>query len=61
MSIRLTQKAFKRINHKPEIIEKNIESNFLHEWFVNTFIAGRRHYFIITEARSLYSSTPPLL
>jgi len=60
MVLKLTKKAMDKIKVKIFDIEPNVEKQLpLNEWYVNHFKLGQKGYFIITEAKSLYSIIEP--
>jgi len=55
MIIRATKKTIIKIKKKEYDCIEEKESIPLNEWYVNHFLLNRKGYFIITEAKSLYS------
>lgn len=60
MILRLTKKAMDKIKVKTFDMEPTNEGQIpLSEWYVNHFKLGRKRYFIISEAKSLFSILEP--
>ena len=56
MTIRITRSARERIGVRDSELQSNCpETGFLSEWYFNTLIIERKHYFLLTESKSLYS------